>query len=247
MSYIKENSSKDIHSNDNDFYLDNAERGTTLWYQVAVIVRLRRIAGVNSILEVGAGRGTTGAALRHIGFNYNILEKLPSQRDRKLITLQSSTEESVSDIVCAFQMLEHNSLASFGKLLKRMRDLSKRYVVISLPVASPYLRLEIEPKFWSGYSVASRGRLSATIFLPRKAFPRPRGFVHRWALNTVLTPSTDSAGAEVEASRGHLWEVGESGAKPRQLLRIAESEGLTFIRKSLPPYSSKQIFFEFEI
>ena len=231
---------------DNDFFLKNAERGSTLWYQVAVNVRLRQISKANSVLEIGSGRGTTGAILRHIGFDYNTLEGLSSQRGRIFPTLQSSNEQSIADIVWAFQVLEHNSFASFGKLLGRMRDLSNRYVVISLPTATPYFRLEIEPKFWSGYSTTSWSRLSYTIFLPRRVFPRPRSFLQRWTSSTVLAPSVDATGTEVEASLSHLWEVGEIGTKPRQLIQIAKNEGLVLMRRSLAPYSSKQIFLEFE-
>jgi len=232
---------------DNDFQLGNVDRGSALWYQVAVPVRIRLETTVNSVHEVGPGRGLNGILLKHIGFQYSTLSQLPSQQGLAVPLLQSATETEVADIVCAYQMLEHNSLRSFGELMGRLGKLSRRFVVISLPVANPYLRLEIEPKFFSGYAITSRTRVALTFFFPRWLFPRPKNDkVRAITRTTALAAPIDADGNEVAASRSHLWEVGERGAKLRELVSMAEGQSLQLRRVSYAPFFSKQVFLEFE-
>lgn len=233
---------------DNDFQLGNVDRGSAVWYQVAILVRIRLETQLNSVHEIGPGRGVTRVLLQHIGFSYSTLADLPSQSPNEMPLLQSTTEEKVADIVFAYQMLEHNALSSFGKLVGTMARLSRRYVVISLPVANPYIRLEIEPKLWSGYAISSRTRLGLTVFLPRRLLPRPRLKQVRWfTRSTVLAHPLHPDESVVEASGPHLWEVGEPGAKLRQLTAAAERQGLTLSRVSYAPFFPKQVFLEFEI
>lgn len=232
---------------DNDFQLGNVDRGSALWYQVAVPVRIRLETRVNSVHEVGPGRGLNGILLKHIGFEYSTLANLPSQRELRTPILQQATESAVADIVCAYQMLEHNSLQSFGTLMGLLARLSRRFVVISLPIANPYVRFEFEPKLFSGYAISSRTRVGFTLFLPRWLFPRPSSKRIRAITRTSeLDPSIDEQGNEVLGSRKHLWEVGERGAKLHQLIAIAENGSLRLRRVSGAPFFSKQVFLEFE-
>jgi hypothetical protein len=144
-------------------------------------------------------------------------------------------------------MLEHNSLRSFGELLGKLGELSRRFVVVSLPVANPYLRLEIEPKFFSGYAITSRTRIALTFFFPRWLFPRPKNSkIRSITRSTALAATTDEQGNEVMASRSHLWEVGERGAKLSNLVSMAEDHSLQLRRVSYAPFFPKQVFLEFE-
>lgn len=232
---------------DNDFQLGNLDRGSALWYQVATLVRIRLETQLNTVHEIGPGRGVTRILLQHIGFTYSTLADLPSQARNEKPLLQSATERQVADIVFAYQMLEHNALSSFGKLLGIMAQLSRRFVVVSLPVANPYIRLEIEPKLWSGYAISSRTRIGWTLFFPRQLFPRPKNRFVRWfTRSTVLASPVDSEGNIVEASGPHLWEVGERGAKLRQLAAMATEQNLQLSRISFAPFFPKQVFLEFE-
>lgn len=232
---------------DNDFQLGNLDRGSALWYQVASLVRIRLETQLNSVHEIGPGRGVTRVLLQHIGFTYSTLADLPSQSANERPLLQTATERDVADVVFAYQMLEHNALTSFGKLIGIMAQLSRRYVVISLPVANPYVRLEFEPKLWSGYAISSRTRIGWTVFLPRWLLPRPRNKMVQWLTrSTVLAAPVDSEGKIVEASGPHLWEVGERGAKLRNLTAMAKEQNLQLARVSYAPFFPKQVFLEFE-
>ena len=232
---------------DNDFQLGNLDRGSALWYQVATLVRIRLETQLNTVHEIGPGRGVTRVLLQHIGFTYSTLSDLPSQSSNERPLLQSATEHEVADIVFAYQMLEHNALTSFGKLIGIMAQLSRRYVVVSLPVTNPYIRFEFEPKLWSGYAISSRTRLGWTVFFPRRLFPRPRNKMVQWLTrSTVLASPVDSVGNIVEASGPHLWEVGERGAKLRHLTAMAEQQNLRLSRVSYAPFFPKQVFLEFE-
>jgi hypothetical protein len=232
---------------DNDFQLGNVDRGSALWYQVAVPVRIRLETMANSVHEVGPGRGLNGILLKHIGFEYSTLSDLPSQQGLEAPLLQSATETEVADIVCAYQMLEHNSLRSFGELMGKLRGLSRRFVIISLPVANPYFRMEIEPKLFSGYAITSRTRIALTFFFPRWLFPRPKSTrIRSITRSTALASTVDEQGNEVLASRSHLWEVGERGAKLKDLVLMAEAQSLQLRRISHAPFFPKQVFLEFE-
>ena len=231
---------------DNDFQLGNLDRGSALWYQVAALVRIRLESQLNSVHEIGPGRGLTRVLLQHIGFTYSTLADLPSQVANKKPLLQTTTESDVADIVFAYQMLEHNALTSFGKLVGIMAQLSRKYVVVSLPVANPYIRFELEPKLWSGYAISSRTRASWTIFFPRWLLPRPRSKLVQWfTRSTVLASPIDPDGRIVEASGPHLWEVGERGAKLRHLTTMALQQNLKLSRVSYAPFFPKQVFLEF--
>jgi len=232
---------------DNDFQLGNVDRGSALWYQVAVPVRIRLETMANSVHEVGPGRGLNGILLKHIGFEYSTLSDLPSQQGLQAPLLQSATETEIADIVCAYQMLEHNSLRSFGELMGKLGGLSRRFVIISLPVANPYFRMEIEPKFFSGYAITSRTRIALTFFFPRWLLPRPKSpRIRSITRSTALASTVDEQGNEVLASRSHLWEVGERGAKLNDLVSMAQDHALELRRVSYAPFFPKQVFLEFE-
>lgn len=144
---------------DNDFRYSNRVRGVSIWWQVASLVELRAKYGCDSVLEVGSGRGVVASILKNLGFTYIDVLNLPSQIASVSPKLQSASESSVADIVCAFQVLEHNPLGQLPQLFKTLARLSNRFVVVSLPSSRPYLAFNIELKIYSGYQ-ATRGRNS---------------------------------------------------------------------------------------
>jgi hypothetical protein len=232
---------------DKDFRMGNVERGSAQWYQVAVLVQIRAETGLNSVLEVGPGRGVNGVLLKHVGFTYSTLSDLPSQVGLESPLFQNAIEERVADIVCAFQVLEHNSLKSLGTNLRKMASLSRAFVVVSLPVSMPYIRFEFEPKLWSGYSVTARTRYSKILFLPRRLLPRPNSKKWRSILgSSKLASDIDELGREVLASHDHMWEIGEKGAGLRQIVGVAEQENLELVRLSYAPFFPQQVFLEFQ-
>ena len=252
MTNHSENQTRSYDSNwlhlDKDFRLGNVERGSTQWYQVALLVQIRATTGFNSVLEVGPGRGINGALLKHLGFSYTSLGDLQSQSQLTQPLLQLAIEERIADIVCAYQVLEHNSINSLGANLRILSTLARKFVVISLPVARPFIRFEFEPKLWTGYSVTARTRFSMRIFLPRRLLPRPRSKKWRSALGTSsLASNLDDLGREVLASRDHLWEVGEKASKLEQVIRTAEQSNLELLQVSYAPFFPQQVFLEFQV
>jgi hypothetical protein len=232
---------------DSDFRMSNVHRGTTLWHQVATLVRIRAETQLNSVLEVGSGRGVTGMLLKHLGFEYHSLADLAPQRPQSQPLLQTASERGVADIVVAFQVLEHNALESFGTLLNKLAQLSRRFVVISLPISNPYIHFGLEPKLWSGYSTTSFLRMGLTIYFPRRLLPRPTfQRVNHFTQVTRLAPSVNPDGTTVFDSPKHLWEVGEPGAKLRQLKKIFCQQQLSCVRVSYPQFFPKQVFLELE-
>ncbi len=226
---------------DTDFHPNQTYRGASIWHQVSTVVALRREFGVNSVCEIGAGRGVTGAILKHLGFRYSISKSLPSQVKLEAENLQLLKESSEADIVCAFQVLEHNPLVQLQEIFEILGRLSSRFVVISLPSSQPYLIVSLELKFFSGYQARRRPRLSFRVRLPRVLIPRARGRFD----TTVLVNKKRAASEPVPSSR-HFWEVGERGASLKQITEKAASEGLSLIRSEIPHPNNQHVFFVFE-
>jgi hypothetical protein len=225
---------------DKDFYAGNEFRGSSIWFQVSKVVELRRRYGVESVCEIGAERGVAGAILQYLEFDYFENHQLPSQSDAGFSLLQLLTEKDVADVVCAFQVLEHNPLNEVPELLKILARLSRRFVVVSLPVSRPYIDIRLEPKLFSGYAAARRPILSAHIPLPRRLIPRARG-----RMGTSVLVDRQRIPVEPVPSRSHFWEIGERGASARCFVKVAESAGLSLMVKELGPFNNQQVFFTF--
>ena len=85
------------------------------------------------MLEFGIGRGCTSAIIKHfkikhVGVDFNE-ELFPDH----VSTILNYRDKNKYDIVCAFQVLEHNPLESVKSNLKKMMNLSNKYVYISVP------------------------------------------------------------------------------------------------------------------
>ncbi|MFM9085738.1 MAG: hypothetical protein ACKORC_04630 [Acidimicrobiia bacterium] len=197
------------------------------------------------MLEVGAGRGVTGAILRHLGFAYSTLSDLPSQMTREQTLLHDATEVGVAGVVCAFQVLEHNPRAELGRLLEALTRLTSGYVAISLPVSLPYLRLTLEPKLWSGYAIASVSAYSWTLRLPRALFPRPSGKLRKLLGTTTIRPMADDGQDGYFNSPDHQWEVGDRGSTTDEIVEEAAAVGLSLVAMSYAPYFPRQVFLDF--
>ena len=86
---------------------------------------------IKTMLEFGTGRNLTKAMVEH----YGISHKSVDFDNKKYIPDEVSTilnyrDKNKYDIVCAFQVLEHNPLESVKSNLKKMMNLSNKNVYI---------------------------------------------------------------------------------------------------------------------
>lgn len=226
---------------DKDFRYSSRFRGASIWWQVSSLVELRAKFGCQSVLEVGSGRGVTASLLKDLGFTYFDVLNLPSQIASPSPKLQSTSESSVADVVCAFQVLEHNPLVQLPRLFETLARLSNRFVVVSLPSSRPYLALNFEFKIFSGYQAVRRPQLFIRIPLPRMVFPRARG-----RLGTSVLVHHERLVVEEIPNPNHFWEVGERGASVSRIVKLASESGLVLREKWSPFSNLQQIFFVFE-
>lgn len=121
------------------------ERWCSVWHQLDEIQKLKP----ENVLEVGPGPGLFKTVVATFGIK---IETLDIDPDLKPDYVGSATAmpfpDATYDVVCAFQMLEHQpyevSLQAFGEMVR----VSRRHVVISLPDARCVWRYLIHvPKF----------------------------------------------------------------------------------------------------
>lgn len=120
---------KQVNKNYYDFEKYNGiERWSSYYYQITEILKLKQ----HSILEIGIGSNILKGVLENKldYFSCDIDEDIDPNYVQDICKLKI---ERKFDIVCAFQVLEHLPFSLFEKSLEKMRDVSNKYVLISVP------------------------------------------------------------------------------------------------------------------
>ena len=114
-----------------DFSEAHYLRSSSIFMQAQVILNLQE---VNTVLEIGSLRGVLTSILRHFKLKVDTcdIESIPFL---SLPTFLEDFEhlqisENSYDLVCAFQVLEHNNIKKTPLLLRKMANVSKKYVYI---------------------------------------------------------------------------------------------------------------------
>lgn len=104
------------------------ERWCSYYYQITEILKLKQ----HNILEIGIGSNILKGVLENEldYFSCDIDEDINPDYIQDISKLNIDRK---FDIVCAFQVLEHLPFSLFEKSLKRMGDISNKYVIISIP------------------------------------------------------------------------------------------------------------------
>ena len=151
-----------------DFSEGHYLRSSSIFMQAQVILHLKE---VNTVLEIGSLRGVLTSILRHFNLQVDTcdIESIPFL---SLPTFLSDFEhlqvnESSYDLVCAFQVLEHNNIKKTPLLLRKMSNASKKYVYVSLPFEGIYFYPKIISNF-RGTGMVSRFIKKYLSFLTQK-------------------------------------------------------------------------------
>ncbi|UCE06678.1 MAG: class I SAM-dependent methyltransferase, partial [bacterium] len=111
----------------------------SIWFQAKEIIQR---PDIHSVLEFGSGRNLTKAIVEHFGIRHLAVDV----SDRFCPDVVSSIEEFFTDekfdMVCAFEVLEHNPFEKFEALLLKMKSFSKQYVYISLPFSGRWFTIQ---------------------------------------------------------------------------------------------------------
>ncbi|MEZ4461136.1 MAG: class I SAM-dependent methyltransferase [bacterium] len=124
-----------------DLRYDTKSRFASYWHQADEITR-RKPA---SVLEVGIGNGFLHRYLEQLGIGIHTCdfdERLGPQTVASVLDLPFGDGEF--DMVCCFETLEHLPFGDFDRGLDELCRVASRYVLISLPDVTPYVRVDIK-------------------------------------------------------------------------------------------------------
>ncbi|MCK9438560.1 class I SAM-dependent methyltransferase [Patescibacteria group bacterium] len=109
---------------------DHHSRWMSYWHQIKNIFDLEP----NSIVEIGVGSGVLSEYLKKRDFNIFTLDIDNFLKPDMVCDISSQYIDGIySDVVCAFQVLEHINLNKIETALDNICRMSKKNVVISLP------------------------------------------------------------------------------------------------------------------
>jgi SAM-dependent methyltransferase len=123
---------------------DTKDRFISYWHQIKLVVDSRP----DNVLEVGVGNGFVSNYLRNLGVNIHTLdfdERL--EPDTVGSVLELPFEDDQFDVVCCFETLEHLPWETFDTAVSELSRIAKRWVMLSFPDRTPYVRIDIEWRF----------------------------------------------------------------------------------------------------
>ena len=177
------------------------------------------------VLEVGPGNGITTHVLRRLGLHVTTADADPTSGADHICDVRMLPFEQRSfDIVCCFEVLEHVPFADFRTILTRIRGMTRRHCVISLP----------EPGIEIGVAV------KLPRLLPRSLWPVRKDYVP-FSLKVVV-PRSMQARPEPK----HQWEVGRRGFSRQTVEREIRLAGLRIARRFSAPLSMRFLFYVLE-
>lgn len=135
---------KQVDSNHYNFtdYVSR-ERWCSYFEQIKIILGL---SWVQTCLEVWSGDSVVASILKKY-LHYESLDLDQELNPDHLWTILDNDISQTYDCVCAFQVLEHLPFLSFEENIKKLKELSNKYVLLSLPYTWVSFRWELRPFF----------------------------------------------------------------------------------------------------
>ena len=190
-----------------DFDDNRKVQFNSIWYQVKDIIRNRSI---KTVLEFGTGRNVSKALIEHFNIDHHYVD-FDNKRfipDEVSTILEYKTDRRY-DIVCAFQVLEHNPIETIKDHLIKMNSLSNEYVLISVPYSGRWISINMEMNFMP--SRFGRWRKTILITWPR-IFKKSRPIEEYKKRNDKYNP--------------HWWELGDKNLSKMIFKNIITEAGL---------------------
>jgi len=195
-----------------DFAEPHFLRSTSIFMQAQVILQLRE---VNTVLEIGPLRGVLTSILQHFKLQVDTcdIESIP------FLSLPTFYEDFENlqvktdyyDLVCAFQVLEHNNIKKTPLLLRKMANASKNYVYVSLPFEGIYFFPKIISNFRGAGKVSSFIKKYLSFIIQKPLF---------------LTKTFSSSEGP---TYNHQYELGGRDFRLSKLSKMFEKAGLKIL------------------
>lgn len=179
----------------------NSARFSSLYGQVNSCLRYEKS---KTILEIGPGPGLFSAIMKQLNrevitvdFDSNlqvdIIARLPNL----------PTESNSFDIVCAFEVLEHQPFEFLAIIFQEMARVSNSYVIVSVPNVT-----NLKPKL----------KFSVDLV------------VNRWHYRKKIQKNKQQS---LSNPREHYWEIGVDGIDVNSILLESQKAGLRFLKSYL--------------
>jgi hypothetical protein len=192
--------------------------GESYLSQMRSIIRLK---DVKRIFEVGPGEGFCANNLRNLGYVYHTLDFEGVHKPTIKADFQSFDPKKITqkyDLTCAFQVLEHFPYDEFTKHIKKLSELSKKYVLISLPYSCKGFSISLNIQYGQNMRLMRRFDFYVRTNLPNRKYRPEYKKEFPWAV--------------------HYWEIGRKGFRLKKVLGDIESCGFKIEKKfhSQNPY-----------
>lgn len=199
---------------DNYYKTISYQRWNSYFWQIFFISKLQP----KSILEIGAGDKIVSDVVKKLGYDIKTCDISATLNPDCVADIRFLPFEKESfDMVVCFQVLEHIEYGYFIDVLKSLHDITKKYIIISLPQIRKYFSLKYHLPWM-------QKKKNIKIFKDFPRYPSP------------LKPS----------SRGHLWEIGMKEFPLCKIIRDIEHSGFDILINKSTPENIYHRFFVLE-
>lgn len=122
---------------------DTKERWISYWYQIKEVLR----TGGKKVLEIGIGNRTVSNYLKERRLKITTVDIDPNLNPDYVCSVTELTKflnSNSFDVILCAEVLEHLPFRDFKKSLKELYQVSKKWVVLSLPYAGPSFSLSLK-------------------------------------------------------------------------------------------------------
>lgn len=184
-------------------------------YQMQTI---RQLKDIKSVLEIGPGEGFCAKNLRELGYEYHTLDFETAHEPTIKANFQELDPNLITeryDMTCAFQVLEHFPYHEFTEHIQVLRELSKKYVFISLPYSCRGFSFKINLQNGQNSRITKTFDFYLATNLPNRKYREDFKQEFPWAV--------------------HYWEIGRKGFSMNKILHDIKESGLKIERKFHSP------------
>jgi len=167
---------------------------------------------VKTVLEIGPGENFIQMYMSTLGIKYDTMDVMADSNPTYLTSLAELNTNEIKtnyEMVCAFQMLEHLPYEEFEANLNKMKNLSSKYVFISLPYSCNKFALGLNLQFGQKKKISKSLQLIFPTNKPNRRYREEYKHEFPWAV--------------------HYFEIGREGFALKKVLSDIEKTGLRVI------------------